>query len=117
MLAALLLVSASCPASAINHQGLNAITIGAGVLFKALLSALIYLWARDNSTSKVTLFGLVNVPARGGLKDRLVLTRSVSSGLDCPRRGSDFLDPRSDTFHHRSYCRACLVSRGCESRS
>lgn len=116
MLAALILVSASCPTRVINHQGLNAITIGAGVLFKALLSALIYLWARDNSTSKVTLFGLVNVPARGGLQDRLVLTRSLSSGLDYPRRDSDFLDSRSDTLHHWSYCGACLVNRGCESR-
>lgn len=42
---------------AINHP------LQSTVLFRPLLSATTYLWARSNPTSSVSLFGLVSVPA------------------------------------------------------
>lgn len=66
VIAGLILVSEEPVNVATDKEAGNAVTVGTTILFKPLLSALIYLWARDNPTSKVTLFGLVNVPARGG---------------------------------------------------
>ncbi len=34
------------------------------ILFRPFLSALVYVWARENPTAKVNIFGLISIPTR-----------------------------------------------------
>lgn len=47
-----------------NIKVANAISFKWPILFKALLGSLIYLWTRENPNSKVSVFGLISLPAR-----------------------------------------------------
>lgn len=91
MIALLILVSGNRGLWAIDLQTANAVSINAAILFKPLLSALIYLWVKDNSSSKVNLFGLINVPARGKVREVQGSHRVyplVLIGLDVVQTGS-----------------------------
>ncbi|CAK9785582.1 unnamed protein product [Cutaneotrichosporon oleaginosum] len=63
VVAALILVT--CVTNNTDSKALNQVPVFKfPILFRAFLTALVYMWARENPTAKVNIFGLISIPTR-----------------------------------------------------